>query len=346
MGARMSLRHWTDLLNTFVLLAGPLLLLAILLKFADWPIMDHIVTEAFLDLILVVGLQIFMGNTGILGFAHIGFMGIGAYTSAIFSMTPMAKSLALPTLYPFLADIQLPILVAIVLGGLVAALVAALVGIALMRLTEFAAVITAFALLVIIHTVLVHWTALTNGPHTLFGLDRHTYLLGSALWAIFFIAVAIVFKESKVGLQLRASRDDPISASAIGVDTIAVRWIAFVLSAFVAGMGGGLWAHFITSFSPTAFFLKVTFVVLAMLVIGGPATVSGAVVGTVVVSFVYQGLRAIENAVNMAQLVAEPVVGLTDVCLAIALIMMLIIRPLGLIERNELRLYWPRRNSC
>ena len=298
----MRLRHWTDPLNTFVVLAGPLLLLAILLQFADWPIMDHIATEAFLDLILVVGLQIFMGNTGILGFAHIGFMGIGAYTSAIFSMTPMAKSLALPTLYPFLADIQLPFLVAIVLGGLVAALVAALVGIALMRLTEFAAVITAFALLVIIHTVLVHWTALTNGPHTLFGLDRHTYLLGSALWAIFFIAVAIVFKESKVGLQLRASRDDPISASAIGVDTIAVRWIAFVLSAFVAGMGGGLWAHFITSFSPTAFFLKVTFVVLAMLVIGGPATVSGAVVGTVVVSFVYQGLRAIENAVNMRSL--------------------------------------------
>jgi len=124
-----------------------------------------------------------------------------------------------------------------------------------------------------------------------------------------------------------------------------VRWIGFVLSAFVAGMGGGLWAHFITSFSPTAFFLKMTFVVLAMLVIGGPATVSGAVIGTVVVSFVYQGLRAIENAVNMAQLVAEPVVGLTDVCLSIALIMMLIIRPLGLIERNELRLYWPRRNS-
>jgi branched-chain amino acid transport system permease protein len=88
-----------------------------------------------------------------------------------------------------------------------------------------------------------------------------------------------------------------------------------------------------------------TFVVLAMLVIGGPATVSGAVIGTVVVSFVYQGLRAIENAVNMAQLFAEPVVGLTDVCLAIALIMMLIIRPLGLIERNELQLYWPRGKS-
>ena len=88
----MRLRHWTDPLNTFVVLAAPLLLLATLLQFADWPIMDHIVTEAFLDLILVVGLQIFMGNTGILGFAHIGFMGIGAYTSAIFSMTPLAIS--------------------------------------------------------------------------------------------------------------------------------------------------------------------------------------------------------------------------------------------------------------
>src|SRR5262249_1105063 len=274
----MRLRHWSDPLNTFALLAGPLLLLAILLRFADWPIVDNIVTEAFLDLILVVGLQIFMGNTGILGFAHIGFMGIGAYASAIFAMTPMAKSLALPTLYPFLADIQLPFIPAILLGGLVAALVAAVVGFALMRLTEFAAVITAFALLVIIQPVLVHCTALTNGPHTLFGLDRHTFLLGSALWAIFFIAVAIGFKESKVGLQLRASRDDPVSAGAIGVDTIAVRWIAFVLSAFVAGMGGGLWAPFITSLSPTAFFLKGTLVILPPPGFGAPAALSRAVI--------------------------------------------------------------------
>jgi len=342
---RMRLGHWTGPLNTFVLLAGPLLLLAVLLQLVNWPIVDHIVTEAFLDLTVVVGLQIFMGNTGILGFAHIGFMGVGAYASAIFSMTPMAKSLALPTLYPFLADIQLPFLLALFLGGLVAALVAAVVGIPLMRLTAFAAVITAFALLVIIHTVLVHWTALTNGPHTLFGLDRHTYLLDSALWATFFIAVAIGFKESKVGLQLRASRDDQVSASAIGVNTTTVRWMGFVLSAFVAGMGGGLWAHFITSFSPTAFFLKMTFVVLAMLVIGGPATVSGAVIGTVVVSFAYQGLRAIENTLNMAQLFTEPVVGLTDVCLSVALILMLILRPLGLIERDELRLNWSRHNG-
>ncbi len=61
-----------------------------------------------------------------------------------------------------------------------------------------------------------------------------------------------------------------------------MRWLAFIASAFIAGVGGGLWAHFITSFSPYSFYLTETFVVLAMLVIGGPYSVSGAVVGTLV----------------------------------------------------------------
>ncbi len=339
----MYVRHWTSLANTFFVLVVPLLVIAGITNWLESPTLERIVTTMFIDLILVLGLQIFMGNTGILGFAHIGFKGIGAYTSVIFSMTPLAKSLAIPDLYEFLADIQLPFLPSLLLGGVVAATVAAIVGFPLMRLSDFAAVITAFALLVIIHAVLVHWHELTNGPHTLFGVERYTYLSTSLFWACLFIAVALWFKESKVGLQLRASRDDRVSAGSIGVDIVFVRWIAFVLSAFVAGTGGGLMAHFITSFSPSAFFLQVTFLVLAMLVIGGPATVSGAVVGTIIVTALFQGLRAVENALNMAQVFAAPIVGLTDVALAIGLIVVLILRPSGLVERNEFRLRLPRR---
>lgn len=339
----MYVKHWAALANTFFVLVVPLLVIAGITSWMGSPTLERIVTTMFIDLTLVLGLQIFMGNTGILGFAHIGFMGIGAYASVIFSMTPLAKSLAIPDLYEFLADVQLPFLPSLLLGGMVAAAVAAIIGFPLMRLSEFAAVITAFALLVIIHAVLVHWHELTNGPHTLFGVDRYTHLPTGLLWACLFIGVALWFKESKVGLQLRASRDDRVSAEAIGVDIVFVRWIAFVLSAFVAGIGGGLMAHFITSFSPSAFFLQMTFVVLAMLVIGGPATVSGAVAGTLIVTALFQGLRAVENALNIAQVFTEPVVGLSDVALALALIVVLIIRPPGLVERNEFRVQLPGR---
>ena len=341
----MHLKHWASHANTVLVLAVPLVLIGLFTSWIGSPIFDHIVITMLIDLVLVLGLQIFMGNTGILGFAYVGFMGIGAYASVILSMTPTAKSLALPELYAFLSQVQLPFLPAVLLGGVAAAVVAAVVGFPLMRLSDFAAAITAFALLVIIYTVLVHWHALTNGPHTLFGVERHTYLGTSVAWACLFVAVALAFKESKLGLQLRASRDDPVSASAIGINIVVVRWIAFILSAFVAGTAGGLWAHFITSFSPAAFFLKVTFVVLAMLVIGGPATVSGAVVGTIVVSIVFQGLRAIENAINIAQLFAQPVVGVTDVMLAVALIVTLVLRPPGIVERREFRVSWRPRGA-
>ncbi len=143
-------------------------------------------------------------------------------------------------------------------------------------------------------------------------------------------------RSSKVGLQLRASRDDLLSAGSIGINIVAVRWPALVLSSFVAGIGGGLFAHFITSFTPNAFFLTETFVVLAMLVIGGPATVTGAVIGTVLVTIVYQSLRWVENTINVKQVFATNIAGLTDVGLAIALILMLILRPAGIFERDEI----------
>ena len=320
-----------------------LLLLALLLIVAGvadllaTTIIERMAIQLFINLTLVLGLQTFMGNSGILSFASIGFMGIGAYGSSILSMPAQAKGFALPDLYPFLVPIELPFPAAIVLAGLFAALVAALVSLPLMRLSDAAAVITSFALLVVIHNVLVHWNAVTNGPQTFFGVTRHTYLWTAAAWACAFTALAYWFKESSVGLRLRASRDDATAAATIGINIVVVRWIAFTLNAFVAAIGGGLFAHYITSFAPGAFYLKETFVILAMLIVGGPRTVSGAVIGTLVVSAVFEGMRNLENALNIAKVSKEPIVGLTEVVLALVLVAILIWRPDGLVPVRELR---------
>ncbi len=332
---RRHLRGFTTVLILIALIA----LIAGLTSLIGSVVLTRFVTTMFIDLVLVLGLQIFMGNTNILWFPHIGFMGVGAYASVLFSMSAMQKSLTLPHLYPFLVSVHLPFLPALLAGALVAAVTAAIVGLPLMRLSDYPVVITGFALLVIIHVVLTHWNTVTNGPQTLFGVDNYTQLGHAAAWSAVFVVVAWLFKESKVGLQLRASRDDLVSAGSIGVNIVAVRWLALVLSSFTAGIGGGLFAHFITSFTPNAFFLTETFVVLAMLVIGGPATVTGAVLGTVLITIVYQSLRWVENTINVKQIFATNIAGLTDVCLAIALILMLILRPAGIFERNELN--WP-----
>jgi branched-chain amino acid transport system permease protein len=329
--------------STLVLLIVPLLLIALLTRLFGDTLLDRIITVLFINLILVLGLQIFMGNSGILSFAHIGFMGIGAYSSVLFSMTPEAKAAALPTLYPFLSQVHTSFLVAVLIGAIFAALVAAVVSFPLMRLSDAAAVITMFALLVIIQVVLVHWSTVTNGPRTLFGVDRYTYLGTALLFAILTVILAFWFKESSLGLKLRASRDDHFAAASIGINIMQVRWIGFILSAFLAGFAGGLWAHFITSFSPYAFYLSETFSILAMLVVGGPSSVSGAVIGTVVVTFVHEGLRGIENNINIAQFLPNALVGFTEVSMAVGLILILILRPGGIMGSHEIR--WPQKKN-
>ncbi len=325
---------------TFFILIIPIVIIVIGVDLINIRLLNRLAIILCINMILVLGLQSFMGNSGILSFAHIGFMGVGAYTSALLAMPLRMKSMALPDLYLMLKTIEISPYLAIFIGGLVAALLAATISYPLMRLSDAAAVITSFALLVVLHTVMVHWSAVTNGPRTLFGIKAITdiYLAGGV--AIVMLFLTLLYKESRYGLLLRAVRDDQVAASAIGANLSKLRWIGFIISAFMAGIAGGIWAHFITSFSPNAFYLKETFVILGMLVIGGTTTVTGAVIGTIAVSVVFDGLRAIENMINMAQMFPKPIVGMTEVVLAIAMIATLILRPGGITGSLEVGC-WP-----
>lgn len=329
-------------LNTGVSLVVPLVGLAVLTGLSGDLLLERIVTVMFIHLILVTGLQVFMGNSGIVSFAHIGFMGIGAYATVLFSLDPDMKAMTLRHLYEFLKPVHLPFWLALVIGTGIGTIVAAVISFPLMRLHDAAAVITSFAVLVVIHDIIVHWSEVTNGPRTLYGVERETFLWNSALCAIVGLVFAVWFRESKIGLQLRASRDDRIAAQAIGVNMVFVRWLAFVLMCAYAAFAGGLFAHFITSFQPGQFYLAEVFLVLAMLVIGGPGSVSGAVVGAVLVTALREGLRAAEAQLNLMQIFSGQVVGLTEFLLAISMIAILIFRPTGLMRGRELRLPVPK----
>lgn len=331
--------HWL----TALILIGMVVALGLGAEFAGERLLVRIATNLCIALVLVLGLQVFMGNSGILSFAHIGFMGVGAYATAVLTIPVRMKSMALPELYPALTGIEISPMIGILIGGLLAAAVAALVAYPLMRLSDAAAVITSFALLVVLHTILTNWSVLTNGPRTLFGLPKATTLPLAAVAAALAIPVALWFKETRWGLLLRASRDDELAAAALGAHIPRLRWGAFVLSALLAGIGGGIWGHFITSFSPRAFYLHETFVILGMLVIGGPNTVTGAVFGVFVVTFAFEGLRAVEAGLNRAAIFTEPVVGLTEFVLAIAMIAVLSLRPGGLFPTREIGYYLARR---
>ncbi|WP_411034261.1 branched-chain amino acid ABC transporter permease [Shinella sp. BYT-45] len=297
---------------------------------------DRIATNLLISLVLVVGLQTFMGNSGLLSFAHIGFMGLGAYTSAVLTIPAQMKGMALPDLYEFMKVIEISPLLAMLAAGVLAAAVAAVVAYPLMRLSDAAAVITSFALLVVLYTVMNNWSAFTNGPRTLFGLPKTTDMPLAAAVAAIVIVVALLFKESRTGKLLRASREDEVAAAALGADIPRLRWRAFILAAFIAGVGGALWGHFITSFAPKAFYLKETFLIITMLVIGGANTVTGAVAGTILVTFAYEGLRGTEGALNATAIGAGQVVGLTEIVLALAMIAVMVVKPGGLFPNREI----------
>lgn len=323
-------------LLTLVFLGGLILLAVAASQIVGIRLYDRVATNLCISLTLVLGLQVFMGNSGILSFAHMGFMGIGAYATAVLTIPTQMKGMALPDLYPFLQGVQLSPYVAIAVSGLVAALVAAIVSYPLMRLSDAAAVITSFALLVVLYTVMTHWSALTNGPRTLFGVPKATDVKLAALVAILALVAALAFKESRTGKLLRASRDDERAAAAVGAQIPQLRWRAFILAALFTGIGGALWGHFITSFSPRAFYLKETFLILSMLVIGGANTVTGAVIGTFIVTAAYESLRGIEGLMNEANVAGEPVIGLTEIVLALAMMAILVLRPGGLFPTREI----------
>jgi branched-chain amino acid transport system permease protein len=189
--------------------------------------------------------------------------------------------------------------------------------------------------------VLINWDRVTNGARTIFGIERFTTLWISAAFGILFVILAYWFRETSLGLKLRASREDEHAAASIGINKVIVRWVAFIFSAFITGVAGVLWAHFITSFSPVSFFLKQTFLIITMLIIGGTGSVSGAVVGALVVTAIFEGMRGIENAINLSSFLPFTVSGLTEVFLSIALIAILILRPAGITGGLEFK--WPRK---
>ncbi|WP_035485383.1 branched-chain amino acid ABC transporter permease [Geminicoccus roseus] len=321
---------------TLVILLGLVALLVAVPAVLQDRLTERIATAMAISLVLVVGLQTFTGNSGILSFAHIGFMGVGAYASAAITIPVQMRGMALPDLYEIIKTVQVSGYVGILIGGLVAALIAAVIAYPLMRLSDAPAVITSFALLVVLHTIIAHWSAVTNGPRTLFGLPSVTSLPLAGGIAAVAVVVALLFKESRIGLLLRASRDDERAAGALGANIPSLRWRAFILSALFAGIGGALWGHFVTSFSPKAFYLKETFVILGMLVIGGTNTVTGAVIGTFAVTILFESLRALETSLNAADIFADQVVGLTEIVLAMAMMGVMFLKPGGLFAATEI----------
>lgn len=335
---RFIARIWPALALALLLL-GLLLLAEIIAE----PVLDRVVTEALIYVVLVVGLYIFIGNSGVLSFGHVGFMLIGAYASAWQTCCHALKPTFMPGLPPFLLAADVPVFPAAVSAGLLASGFAFVIGLPLMRMSGISASIALFGVLAVLKSVYENWDAWTAGTGSIIGLPMYIDARVALAWAIATVFAAYAFQESKFGLALRASREDAVSAKASGVNVFVVRLIALVISAFFVAIAGVLYGHYLGTISVDTFWLDMTFISLAMLVIGGSRSLAGAVIGVISVTTLIELLRRVQEGVTLGGTTISAPDGLQQIALAVIMILILIFRPQGLMGGREI--LWPFRDA-
>jgi branched-chain amino acid transport system permease protein len=296
-----------------------------------------------INLILVVGLYIFVGNSGVLSFGHAAVMAVGGYTMGILTMPADVKEFVLTGLPDFIASNEVDTLLATVIAGTVAALFAAIIGLPIVRIGPLQAGLATVAMLLVVRVVLQNWTAVTGGGPGIAPIPFATGATTPFLWLVGAVVVAYLFQCSSTGLRLRASREDGITARSIGIRVGRERWIAFVLSGFITGIGGALFVQSVGAATPDSFYLTTTFLILVMLVVGGITSLTGAVVGGIVISVLSHILSEIEQGEVFGLFSVPTKAGTRDVALSLILLTILLVRPQGLVGAREFR--WPRRRQ-
>lgn len=336
-------------LNIFALL----LLMGVLFLFArygsDYQI--RILTNMAIFITLAVSFNLVNGMCGILHLGPNAFIAIGAYTSALLAMSPAEKQInfIIDQLVWPLSVIQTPFSVSLIAGGLMAALFAFIISFPVFRVRgDYLAIVT-FGFGEVVRVLCNAAQGLTNGSLGLKGLVPHTTLWWS--WGVAIVTVILLahFADSTHGRAIKAIREDERAARAMGIDPFRHLLLAFMLSAFFCGLGGGLLAHLITAISPTLFTFMLTFNLLIMIVVGGLGSTTGAIIGAVLFTWGSEALRIVERPWDLGLFTVPGIPGMRMVVFSVILMVVIIFASKGITGRAEfswdfvMRLRWDRR---
>jgi len=302
------------------------------------------VINALVNVAIVVALYVFIGNSGVVSFGHISFVAVGAWAAGVLSMPVQEKPAIMPHLFGLLGDHTIGNVWSLALAAAVGAAYALVVGLPLMRLSGLAAGIATFGVLEITHNVLRYWERIGPGLNTFSAVPETTGLREAALGAGLAVVVAFAYRRMRFGRLLSATREDSAAARAVGVSVYRQRLVAFVLSGAIAGFAGGLLVHMLPV-NTESVYLDLTFITLAMLVIGGATSLWGAVVGALAVSAVDSFLAEAENGIHLFGRSVDLPAGTRIVVVGALMALVLILRPTGLTGGREfsVRLTRPRR---
>jgi branched-chain amino acid transport system permease protein len=281
------------------------------------PYVAQIILYIGINIILTASLNLVNGYMGEFSVGHAGFMAVGAYAASFCSVSIFPQH---ALFFPL----------SLVIGGTAAGLVGLLVAVPAFKARDDYLAIITLALLMIIKSAFdnLPWF---GGPQGFYGIRKYTNLSWVFAWTVLSVTVIRNLVYSRFGRGIIAVRDDEVAANLLSVNTAQVKILAFVISSFFAGIAGGLFAHLIQFINPRTFSLVKSTDILLMLYLGGSGSLAGSILGASVWTVALELLRFL----GIWRFVVAPV----------ALIVLMIYRPLGIMGGKELGWFVPRKTG-
>ena len=308
------IRAWAPVLAAFIVTAAAQALLPDMQQ--DYHV--RVLLDVGINVILAVSLNLVNGMTGQFSIGHAGFMAIGGYTAAFLSLRLRDYQLHG---VPEVLTTHLFLLVSLLAGGTAAAAAGLLVGLPSLRLRgDYLAIVTlGFGEII---RVIIENTEAVGGARGLSGIPTW-----AGIFSVYFGVFVTLLDSRRIlrsthGRALLAIREDEVAAEAMGVDTTGYKVRAFVVSAFFAGIAGGLFGHYQSTLAPKGFTFIKSIEVVVMVVLGGMGSLSGSVLSAVLLTLLPEVLRAFSQY--------------RMVLYGLMLVVLMIARPTGLLGTREL----------
>lgn len=277
----------------------------------------HILVIAGTYIILTLSLNIIVGYTGLPALGHAAFFCIGAYTSSLLAL-----------------NIGLSPWIGLLTGACIAALSGIIIGYPAVRLKGDYLALATFGLGVIIYSIAKNWVSLTRGPMGLPGIpgfsifgfqlsEIWSYLLLVLVFVVITVFIINRIVNSPFGRILRSIREDEIASEVLGKDTNKYKLMVFIIGAFFAGIAGSLYSHYITFIDPSSFTIMESITILLMVIFGGMGSISGSVVGAVILIVLPELLRFLGMPSSIAAPMRQMIYGLL-------LVVLMLKRPQGI----------------
>lgn len=302
----------------------------------------RILNLAAIYVILALSLNLTNGFTGLFSLGHAGFMSIGAYTTALFLMDAKTKNMNfyMYDIWEPLRDISLHVIPSLLIGGLFAAAFAFLIGAPTLKLRGDYLAIATLGFGEIIRVIFTNSHSITNGALGLKGIPNVTNLWWN--WGIAIVVIILIknILSSSYGFAFKAIRDDEIAAESMGINIFKYKIISFTISAFFAGIGGGLLAILLSTIDPLMFRFVFTYQFLMIVVIGGLGSITGSVISGVLITIMMEVLRFVEQPMHLGPLIIPGIPGMRMVIYSLVLLIVILFYQKGIMGTNEFSWKW------